>query len=381
MNFRILTLAALSINLFSLSLAVDHTSRREPDLRVLAASHRFNIGAAMPASCLKNDVDGGQYSATAASTFNFLELENDLKPPAIWVGPHQYHFSDVDFVLGEPGKVGWAQRHRLRVRGHVLVYASDNGYTLPGWLRKSESDISKAQAGDLLHEYIRAVAGRYRGKIAMWDVANEAIDDRPNKNAFNLRDSFWFRKLGPEFLVLAFKWAHEADPRAELYYNDYAIEGGGAKANHVLDLARWLKAQRAPITGLGLQYHIDCRTSIVPGDGHYKLLDDIREIRLHYMITELDVAVPVKILPNGDPDRGMIPSNRADLELQAQTYAAVFQMALSTKNCRGINIWGLTDRYSWIPGFSGGRNGAATIFDKEYKPKSAYFAIADMLKK
>ena len=350
-------------------------------LRDLAKRRRFTIGSAMPVNNLKNDIDGGRYAATAASTFNLLELENDLKPPAIWTGPHEYHFGDVDFIVGEPGKKGWAQMHGLKLRGHVLVYARDDGYTLPQWLRSTGPAMSKEDASALLHDYIKAVAGRYRGKVAMWDVANEAIDDRPNSNPFNLRSSFWFKKLGPEFLVLAFKWAHEADPRAELYYNDYSVEGGGPKAQHMLDLAKWLKEQGAPITGLGLQYHIDCRTSITPGDGHYQFIDEIRKLRLAYMITELDVAVPVKRLPARDPDRGLVPEDPADLDQQAKTYAAVFQMALASRNCHGINIWGLTDRYSWIPGFSGGRNGAATLFDKNYKPKPAYAAIAEVLQK
>jgi endo-1,4-beta-xylanase len=350
-------------------------------LRDLAKKHRLNIGSAMPVNSLRGDVDNGRYTATAAATFNLLELENDLKPPSIWTGPHEYNFANVDFVVGAPGQKGWAQQHKLKLRGHVLVYARDDGYTLPQWLRASEAELSKDQAADLLHKYIQALAGRYRGKVAMWDVANEAIDDRPNTNPFNLRNSFWFRKLGPEFLVLAFKWAHEADPKAELYYNDYSIEGGGTKAQHVLDLAKWLKEQGAPITGLGLQYHIDCRTAISPGDGHYQYLQEIKKLRLAFMITELDVAVPVQRLPAGNPMRGMLPKDPNDLDLQAKTYAAVFEMALSFKNCHGINIWGLTDKYSWIPGFSGGRDGAATLFDGEYKPKPAYTAVADVLRK
>jgi len=350
-------------------------------LRDLAKKRRMYIGSAMPVGNLKNDVDGGRYARTAAENFNLLELENDLKPPSVWTGPHEYRFSDVDFIVGEPGKKGWAQEHDLKLRGHVLIYARDDGYTLPNWLRTTGAAMSKEEASALLHDYITAVAGRYRGKIAMWDVANEAIDDQPNKNPFNLRDSFWFRKLGPEFLVLAFKWAREADPKAELYYNDYSVEGGGAKAQHMLDLAKWLKEQGAPITGLGLQYHIDCRTSITPGDGHYQLVEDIRKLRLAYMITELDVAMPVQRLPAGDPNPGILPQDPGDLDLQAKTYAAVFQMALSSRNCHGINIWGLTDRHSWIPGFSGGRTGAATLFDKDYQPKPAYTAVADVLKK
>jgi len=211
-------------------------------------------------------------------------------------------------------------------------------------------------------------------------VVNEAIDDRPNQNPFNLRDSFWFRKLGPEFLVQAFQWAHEADPKAELYYNEYSVEWGGPKAQHLLDLAKWLKDQGAPIGGIGLQYHIDCHTVVAPGDGHYQLLDQIRKLGLNYMITELDVAVPLKQFPAGDANVGRVPENPADLDAQAKVYASVFQMALSTSWCHGIQIWGLSDGHSWIPGTSHGRNGLATLFDWDYKPKPAYDAIETVLK-
>lgn len=351
----------------------------EAPLRDLAKRRGLPLGSAMPVFCLRDDADGGKYTETAAREFDMLELENELKPPSVWTGPHTYRFDDPDFVVGAPGQEGWAQRHKMKLRGHVLVYARDDGYTLPQWLRTSEKDLTKDQAAALLHDYIHAVAGRYRGKVAMWDVANEAIDDRPNGNPFNLRDSFWFRKLGPEFLVLAFKWAHEADPKAQLYYNEYGIEGGGPKAQHMLELAQWLKDQGAPITGLGLQYHIDCRTKIEPGDGHYALVDAIRKLGLAYMITELDVAVPAKPLPAGDPNRGFVANDPADLDRQADVYASVFQMALASKNCHGVQVWGFTDRHSWIPGFSRGRDGAALLFDADYRPKPAYEAVAKVL--
>jgi len=353
-----------------------------PDgLRALAQRRRLTIGTEVPLRALQNDVDEGRFAATVTANFNMIELENELKPPAVWLGPRQYEFSAGDFVVGEPGKKGWAQKHKVKVRGHVLIYASDNGYTLPGWLRTSGADYTKEEASSLLHDYITAVAGRYRGKIAMWDVVNEAIDDRPNNgNPFNLRNSYWFRKLGPEFLVLAFKWAHEADPKAQLYYNDYSVENGSPKGKYMLELAKWLKEQGAPITGLGLQYHIDCRTKITPGDGYYGFIEDIRKLGLAYMITELDVAMPVKSAPQNDPDYGLVPQDPADLDRQAEVYASVFQMVLASRNCRGIQTWGFTDRYSWIPGFSRGRNGAALMFDKDYRPKPAYTAVEAVLK-
>jgi endo-1,4-beta-xylanase len=335
----------------------------------------------VPFRNLQGDVDEGRFAATVDANFNMIELENELKPPAVWKGPHEYDFAAGDFVVGAPGQKGWAQRHKMKVRGHVLIYAQDQGYTLPQWLKGPQGDTPKEQAAELLHDYIRAVVGRYKGKIAMWDVVNEAIEDRPNNGRpFNLRDSYWFRKLGPEFLVLAFKWAHEADPKAQLYFNEYSIENGGEKAKSMLALGKWLKEQHAPITGFGLQYHIDCRTKIEPGDGHYGLIEDIRKLGLTYQITELDVAVPVKPTPPNGSDYGLVPQDPADLDRQAEVYASVFRMALASKNCRGVQTWGFTDKYSWIPGFSRGRNGAALLFDRDYNPKLAYNAVEAVLK-
>ncbi len=350
------------------------------NLRDLAKKRRLILGTEVPLRNLQNDVDEGRFVSTAVANFDLIELENELKPPAIWIGPHDYNFAAGDFVVGAPGQEGWAQRHKMKVRGHVLLYAKDEGYTLPQWLKGPQGDIPKEQAAELLHDYIRAVAGRYKGKIAMWDVVNEAIDDRPNNgNPYNLRNTYWFRKLGPEFLVLAFKWAHEADPKAELYYNDYSVEGGGPKADSMLALGKWLKSQGAPITGLGLQYHIDARTKIAPGDGHYGFIEAIRKAGLAYMITELDVAVTAKPAAPGAPSRDFEPQDPADYDRQAEVYASVIRMALASKNCHGVQMWGFTDRYSWIPGFSRGRTGAALIFDKNYKPKPAYTAVQAIL--
>ena len=352
-----------------------------PGLRELANRRHLVLGTEVPLRNLQNDADEGHFAATVDANFNMIELENELKPPAVWKGPREYDFSAGDFVVGAPGQKGWAQRHKVKVRGHVLIYAKDEGYTLPQWLKGPQGDVPKEQASALLHDYIRAVVGRYKGKIAMWDVVNEAIDDRPNNgNPFNLRSTYWFRKLGPEFLVLAFKWAHEADPKAQLYYNEYSVENGSEKGRSMLALGKWLKEQGAPITGLGLQYHIDYRTKIAPGDGYYGFIEEVRKLGLAYQITELDVAVPVKPTAPNDPERGPAPQDPADLERQAEVYASVFRMALASKNCHGVQTWGFTDKYSWIPGFSRGRNGAALLFDAEYRPKPAYSAVESVLK-
>lgn len=350
-----------------------------PTLKELARRRRLTLGSAAPIDLLKSGGDGGKFPDTLSAQFNLMEPENDFKPPSLWLGEGKYNWTNADWLLGEPGKPGWAKEHGMRVRGHVLVYARDDGYTVPRWLRAEESDINPEKAKTLLRDYIHTVVGRYKGKVAMWDVANEAIDDRPNQNPFNLRNSFWFRKLGPEFLVLAFQYAHEADPRAGLYYNDYAIEGGGPKADHVLDLLKWLKQNHAPVTGLGMQWHTDLNLKLAPGDEHYKFADRVRDAGFTFMITELDVAVPIARSTRSSPTFGTVPANPDDLQKQADVYRAIFEYALSYRNCRGIQVWGFDDLHSWIPGFSGGRNGAATLFDADYKPKPAYMAVADVL--
>jgi endo-1,4-beta-xylanase len=256
----------------------------------------------------------------------------------------------------------------------VLVYARDEGYTIPRWLLDEESSITPDQAKTILHDYILAVAGRYKGKISMWDVINEAIDDQPNDRPFNLRNSFWFRKLGANFVVLAFKFAHEADPKAELYYNDYSVENGGRKADSMLSLADFIRNNGGPITGIGLQYHTILAEHETRGDGHYQLLTEIQKRKLTFMITELDLGIPVKQFPREDPNHGMIPADPADLQAQADRYSSIFKMALSFKNCHGVQMWGITDRHSWIPNFDRNR-GAALLFDADYNPKPAYEAV------
>ncbi|HLK15270.1 MAG TPA: endo-1,4-beta-xylanase [Fimbriimonadaceae bacterium] len=358
-----------------LALAIGHSG---PTLRDLAHRDRMNLGSCVQVGLLRDHADRGRYEEALVREMNLVEPENELKPPSLWRGLDKYDFSNPDFLLGAPGQSGWAQKHGLRVRGHVLVYARDQGYTIPRWLLDTEASTSPDRARQILHDYIFAVVGRYRGKIAMWDVVNEAIDDRPNNRPFNLRDSFWFRKLGKEFLPLAFKFAHEADPRAELYYNEYGVENGGRKAESMLALADYLKEERAPITGLGLQYHTVLPEHATPGDGHFKLIESIRDRKLAFMITELDLGIPVKPFPRDDPNHGLIASDPAELSTQADRYAAIFRMARSFKNCHGVQMWGITDRHSWISMFDN-RRGAALILDGDYRPKPAYDAVRDVL--
>ncbi|HEX8236633.1 MAG TPA: endo-1,4-beta-xylanase [Abditibacteriaceae bacterium] len=347
-------------------------------LRNLASARSFLLGTAAPIDLLRNNADNGNFPTVAAAEFNMIEPENDFKPPALWLGENNYNFDRTDWLLGAPGQIGWAQSNGIAVRGHVLVYARDDGYTIPNWLLQQEANIDYGRAKQLLHDYIFDVAGRYKGKIAMWDVLNEAIADVPNNRPFNLRDSFWYRKLGTDFIKFAFQWAHEADPTAELYYNDYNIETPGRKFDSALELIKWVRQQGVEVTGMGLQYHLRVVDTITPGDGHYQNVQRLRDENFQFMITELDVRMPVKAYAPSDPRFGLEPVNPADLDKQANIFRAALHMSLTMPNCHALNIWGFTDAHSWIPSTFAGA-GAATIFTAAYEPKPAYWQMQEEL--
>lgn len=362
-------------------------------LRALADKRGLRLGTAIRIGLLNPRTDGGRYQSAIQANFNMVEPDNSLKPPAIWRDKTVYDFDAPDILLGAPGKTGWAQQNHMTVRGHTLIYGRDDGWTLPNWLvtepgravnKTIEDSLSRAEAADLLHTYIHTVVGRYKGKVAMWDVINETVDDGKTSSPYNLRDSFWLRKLGPQFVALAFRWAHEADPAAKLYYNDYGIEGPGAKADAVFALVKSLKSQGVPITGVGMQWHINRDTQLVPGDGHYQIAQRLQDNGIGFMVTELDVAVPVVVYPKTDPLYGVIPTHPADWDEQGRLYGDVLRYALHFPACAGLNVWEFTDRYSWIPDFTIGRlkhiplgvpQGAATLLDADYQPKPAFYAL------
>ncbi len=373
-------------------------------LRQLADRRGLLLGTSVEIPLLGKNADGGQYERVLKQDFNMVESDNGFKPPSIWKGRETYDFGVPDLLLGAPGQTGWVQTNNLTIRCHTLIYGRDDGWTLPDWLIQTdaqgkqlpgrpvdktlENAMTKGEATALLRKYILAVAGRYKGKVAQWDVINETIDDGKNNNPYNLRDSFWFRKLGPGFVELAFRFAHEADPGAKLYYNDYGIEGIGAKSDAALALVKNLKAKGVPIDGIGLQWHIGIGHQISPGDTYYRNAQRLKDAGLSFAVTELDIAMPVVVYPAPDPRYGLEPSNVPDLYEQARLYRDVMRYALSFSNCTAVNLWGFTDRHSWIPDFTierlqhnppGTPQGAATILDANYQPKPAFWQLREEL--
>lgn len=214
---------------------------------------------------------------------------------------------------------------------------------------------------DILKNHIYTVVGRYRGRIYAWDVVNEAIADDGS-----LRRTIWLEKIGPEYIELAFRWAHEADPNALLFYNDYNAEGLGPKSDAVYNLVKNLLEKGVPIHGVGLQMHVSVEWPPNTND-IYANIKRLNELGLEVHITEMDVRIRE-------------PATDEDLIRQAEIYRNVLKVCLNAKNCKAFVMWGFTDRYSWIPFFFSGY-GSALIFDEDYQPKLAYQYLLTTLQK
>ncbi|MDQ1256265.1 MAG: endo,4-beta-xylanase, partial [Candidatus Hydrogenedentes bacterium] len=179
-------------------------------LRDLAEARGKRIGVAVNAGALEHDP---VYRRMVGREFNVITPENAMKHGPLCPAPGEYDFTAGDAI------VSFAEEHGMRVRGHTLVWHNQ----LPQWL--TEGDYSRDELCGLLREHIQTLVQHYRGKVFAWDVVNEALDENGS-----LRKTIWLERIGPEYIVWAFRWAREADPDALLFYNDYEHEGGGKRS-------------------------------------------------------------------------------------------------------------------------------------------------------
>ena len=298
------------------------------------------------------------YSATLAREYNLIEAENSMKWEALRPSKESFDFAAGDKV------VGFAREHRMKVRGHTLVWGRHN----PQWLTKGNFD--SPQLARLLHQHIETVVEHYRDQVFAWDVLNEAFDENGT-----LRSSIWYDQPGIGFsdsqtayIEQIFRWAHSADPHAQLFYNDNGCETLNIKSDAIYKMVRDFKKRNVPIHGIGLQMHIfDLAADVASVSANIKRFTELG-IQVH--ITEMDVALPV------DPANGAL-KNPADLLTQAEIYRAIASACLAHPGCSALQTWGFTDEYSWIRSYSQGKQGSALPFDTKYKPKPAYRALMD----
>jgi GH35 family endo-1,4-beta-xylanase len=311
----------------------------------------------------------GNYSdverALAKTHFNVLTPENCMKPALVHPQEDTWQFERADAL------VNFAQENGLAIHGHTLVWhAQTNNWFFQGG--------DKAVVTARLKTHVHTLVGRYKGKVQGWDVVNEAISDRAAEpRTENLRNSQWLQTLGPEFLTLAFKFAHEADPKARLYYNDYNIEAGPKHESSMILLRRLIK-EGVPVHGVGIQGHWS--TNKVPYDAIDKAIGDYASLGLKVSITELDVTIRGasggQLGPGFGRDRGRTstPASAEDLKAQADAYGRLFGIFVKHKDSiERVTFWGLSDRRTWRFGQH------PLIFDEENRRKPAYAAIVDAL--
>jgi endo-1,4-beta-xylanase len=325
-------------------------------LRDLASKIGFRIGTALDPA----DLTTPALSAIASGQFNVYTPENEMK----WevVEPTQGNFD----WTGADNLVNYARAHKAKVRGHTLCWHNQ----LPGWLTTNVANgaYTKTQLLDLLQQHIFTEAGRYRGKIWQWDVCNEFLTDS-NPSVVNPND-FWIVNAGPEVIPLAFRWAHEADPGALLFYNDYNIggeDGSNAKFQAAFNLAESLQ-KNSHIDGVGIQGHLDTQY----GWDAQRLRRDIEafgNLGLKVAITEADVRTFIETT-----DAAQTPTNGLERLAQPFEYSEMLKAALAVPACISFTVWGFGDSESWVPGFFTGE-GYADIYDVNLNPKAAYYAM------
>lgn len=320
----------------------------------------FPIGVAVSPRALKSDE-----AALVTGEFNSLTPENAMKMGPIHPRENEYNWRDADSI------VAFAKRNNMRIRGHNLCWHSQ----APRWMfvDSAGKTVSKEVLLQRLKDHIFSVVKRYKGSIYAWDVVNEAISDKPDEY---LRNSEWFKICGEEFIFKAFQYAHEADPEALLFYNDYN-EISPVKSDKMVRLIKSLQAAGIPIHGVGLQAHWALNE---PTEGRLdSTLAKFAALGLQIHITELDMSVYDKehdARPARPEDRDTAFSATRENK-QAELYAMYFRLFRKyKKNISSVTFWNISDRSSWLDNFPvRGRKDYPLLFDKNLQRKKAYEGV------
>jgi len=331
--------AALLVGTAPSSTATVQNTPAGKTLRQLAKPTGVRIGTAVDTSALANDAT---YRTLVAQQFNSVTPENVMKWEVVQPERSRYDFTEADKL------VDFARANKQKVRGHTLVWHSQ----LPSWL--NEGTWTKRQLRRILRQHIKTEVGHFRGRVWAWDVVNEAFNEDGT-----LRDTIFLRTLGPGYIADSFRWAHQADPKAILFYNDYNIEGRNAKSDAAYALIKELVADGVPIHGYGVQGHLSTQYDL-PNDMQGNL-HRFGKLGLRTAVTEADVRITLPVSP-------------AERLAQSAGYSYMLQSCLLERSCISFTVWGFTDKYSWVPGVFPGE-GSANIYTEEYEAKAAYHAL------
>ena len=308
----------------------------------------------------------GDESELILRQFAGLTAENVMKMGPIHPEEDRFNWEPADRIAD------FARGHGLKLRGHTLCWHNQT----PGWLFVDEKgeEVSKAVLLARLKAHINAVAGRYKGRVYAWDVVNEVIDDNPEKF---YRESPWYRICGEEFIAKAFEYAHEADPDALLFYNDYnAVDP--EKRDKIHEMLKKLLDAGVPVHGMGIQGHWSV---FEPNDANLRAaIEKYASLGLQVQITELDIS----IYPAEDQRRDPVPDENQTFtqeleQKQMEQYDMIFRVFRDyRKVITGVTFWNISDRRSWLDNFPvRGRKNYPLLFDKDLQPKKAFWKVVN----
>ncbi|MDW5287215.1 endo-1,4-beta-xylanase [Formosa sp. PL04] len=321
----------------------------------------FPIGTAINIKTLMNDAE---LQKLQIENFNSITATNDMKMQSIIPTENNYNWKTVDTILY------YAEKHNQRLFGHNLIWHSST----PEWVaEKGEKD--SLWLDSFMEEYITDYVGRYKGKVAAWDVVNESFES----SGGNYRETFWYNKLGKSYIEKAFKYAHEADPDAVLFYNDFNIERDTTKLHAVIKMVNEFKEKGVPISGIGFQMHIRMD---IPDEIIAYSLKKAAETGLQIHLSEVDIIFNT----HNDERLGGIENYSSITDemkqAQAEKYKNLIEMykeIVPKEQQFGITFWDFTDRDTWIRGFFNMEDWPS-IYDDNLMPKPAYFGVLDGLK-
>jgi len=332
------------ICLFMCCATTTSTGQKEPALKDVFKKD-FLLGAAINEAHTTEPAEVNCDVALIKKHFNTITPENVLKWESIHPALDRYNWGPGDHY------VEFGVKNGMFIIGHNLIWHRQT----PAWVFQDEhgTPLSRDALLQRKHDHIRTVVGRYKGKIGGWDVVNEALEEDGT-----LRQSPWLKIIGEDFLLKAYQFAHEADPNAQLYYNDFSLENAPKRAG-ALALIKKLQAQGAPIAGIGLQ-------------GHYRMdwpaphdvdetIEAFARLGLKVMITELDVSVLPAITSTLDAEVGANYQLRAEdnpytnglpdaaQQALAARYADLFKVFVKHRDqITRVTFWGVTDENSWL---------------------------------
>ncbi len=321
------------------------------------------VNAGNEANSIINSATSARQQAVVFPHFDQMTAGNIMKMSYLHPSEYSFNFTQADALAA------FADAHGLDLHGHTLIWHSD--YQVPGFMKNYTGDFAA-----MLKRHVQTIVSHYSGKVVSWDVVNEALADNGESGAVNgFRNSIFYQKMGLDYIDRAFIDAREADPFADLYYNDYSIENGGAKTENLLALIDGLKARGVPITGVGFQMHV--LASWPSTSTLESAMKAVADRGLKVKISELDVRVNNPYDASAPVYRSLTSEAAAIQKERYHQIVAAYRRAVPPGLRGGITVWGVWDADSWLN--TPEQPDWPLLFDENFQTKPALQGFADGL--